>query len=164
MRACFVIGTVGFAGASEGARSRPPRADAQPPCADRASRVDLRELAAPEQRVVLGYRPVQVELRVVHEAALQLSHEDLELAPGRGACAPARAGEAVPGPGKGQEVRARSPAMRGQHRAHAAGAVHVGARDDPLARLHALEHRLARGGGQAVDRAPQIFNWCAAGV
>src|ERR1700736_4492844 len=72
--------------------------------------------------------------------------------------------ETVPGPGKGKEVRARSPPVRGQHRAHASTAVHVGARDDALARPHPLEHRAARRGGQAVDRATELIHGLAAGA
>jgi hypothetical protein len=75
LRLCFVTGTAGCAGVSEATRSHPPRADAQTTGADRASRVDLLELAPPNEGAVLGYRAVQVELRVTHEAALQVSDE-----------------------------------------------------------------------------------------
>ena len=52
-------------------------------------------------------------------------------------------------------------AVRGEHRADAAAAVGVGADDDPLAREHAVEHRLARGYGQAVDRQAQALDRAA---
>src|SRR5438128_2160667 len=52
--------------------------------------------------------------------------------------------------------------MRRKHRAHAALCVHICARDDPLARAHAIEHRLAGRHRQAVDREAQALDGGAA--
>ena len=70
-----------------------------------------------------------------------------------------RAGEAVPGPREGEEARAPAAAVGGQHRAHAAAAVGVGADDDRRCSRDALEHRLARAQRQAVDRAVGGLRW-----
>jgi hypothetical protein len=113
---------------------------------------------------VLGDRGIEGEVSLVHEAALELSHEDVDLALGNGARSPPRARKPVPGAREREEVGARAPAVRGEHRTHAAAVVDVRAGDHALARLHAFEHRLARGPRQAVDRATQLLDGCAAGV
>jgi len=136
----------------------PRRADAQPRGNDRPGGVGLCEPAAPHELAVLSDRTVEVALLLAKQAALQLPHENAELPLGCAARAPAGARKAVPGPCEGQEVRAPSPAVRGEHRAHASVTVHVGTRDDARVCVHALEHRLAGGHGQAVDRATQIVD------
>ena len=60
-----------------------------------------------------------------------------------------------------KSVRPPQP-VRGEHRADAAVAVHVGADDDPLVAAHAGEHRLARCHRQAVDRQAQALDGAAA--
>ena len=52
----------------------------------------------------------------------------------------------------------RSAAVGREHRAHAAVAVDVCARDDPLVAANPVEHRLAGGDRQAVDREAQILD------
>ena len=66
------------------------------------------------------------------DARLELRRERAHLALARAARALAGAGEAVPGAREAAEVGAPAAAVRGEHRAHAAGAVGVGADDDPV--------------------------------
>jgi hypothetical protein len=129
------------------------RTEAQPAGADRAGGVGLGAQPAVDQIAVLRDRFVEAGSRLAHEAALQLTHEDVQLALGDRAHLPSGAGKPIPGASEREKVGARTPAVRRQHRAHAAVAVDVRAGDDALVRLHAIEHRLARRRRQAIDRS-----------
>ena len=105
---------------------------------------------------MLADRAIQIEVGLAHQAVPELSDEDLDLARGGSAHAAPRTGEAVPGPGEGQEVRPPPAPVGGEHRAHTALSVDVRADDDPLVALNTFEHRLARGHGKAIDRETQL--------
>src|SRR5438132_5104403 len=164
MGASFGTGIAGCGDTLEGTRWPPGRADAQTSGTDLPGWIRLRSHAPHHELAMLDDRPIEVEVILAHQAALELAREDLELPRGGAPHPPTSACEAVPGPCKGEEVRARSPTVRGEHRAHASAAVHVGARDDALARSQPLEHRAARGCGQAVDRATELIHGLGAGV
>jgi hypothetical protein len=105
---------------------------------------------------MLADRAIQIEVGLAHQAVPQLSDEDLDLARGGLAHPAARAREAVPGLGEGEEVRPPSAAVGREHWAHPALAVDVRADDDPLVTFDAVEHRLASGNGQAIDGETQL--------
>src|SRR6185312_2419413 len=73
-----------------------------------------------DQRAVLGDRAVELEPVGLVQARFELRDEDAQLAVGGGTAAAAGAGEAVPGLGEGDEVRAPAAAVGGEHRADAA--------------------------------------------
>src|SRR2546428_11074500 len=149
MRASFGTGTAGCGDTLEGTRWRPGRADAQTSGTNLPDRIRLRSHAPHHELAMLDDRPIEVELMLAHQAALELAGEDLKLPRGGAPHPPTSAREAVPGPCKREQVRTRSPTVRGEHRTHAAAAVHVGARDDALPGPHPPQHRAARGRGPA---------------
>jgi hypothetical protein len=124
-------------------------------------RIRLRGKLPSEQLSVGGDRALQIELGGREQAALQLPGEDRYLACSRVASA-AGAREAIPRAREREKVGARATAVRREHGAHAAASVDVGAGDDRLSCLHALEHRGAGRRGQAVDRAAKLVDRCGA--
>jgi hypothetical protein len=125
---------------------------------------NTRALVAANQFAVLPDSSIQINPGLVHQAALQLADEDVHLAPGgppRRATGPR---EPIPGPGEREEVRASSAPVCREHRANTAVAIDVCTGDDPLVASNPVEHRLARGHGQAVDRQTQILDEPAGGI
>ena len=102
-------------------------------------------------------RAIEIDIGLTQQAGVELADEDVKLAPGGQPRTPTGPCEAVPGLGEREECGTPAGLVRRQHRAHATLAVDVGAHDDPLAALDRLEHRLARGYGQAVDRETQLL-------
>ena len=96
-------------------------------------------------------------LGVLLERGLEVGRQDAQLALAGAPRAALGPGEAVPGPREGQEVGAAAATVGGEHRAHPAAAVGVGAHDD-LVGQHALEHCLARARGEAVDGGAEVFD------
>jgi hypothetical protein len=97
-------------------------------------RIRLRGQLPSEQLAVSANRALQVKLGRREQAALQLPGEDRKLARSHTARV-SRAGEAIPRAREGEEVRARSAPVRGEHRAHAAAVIDVGAGDYRLSGL-----------------------------
>jgi hypothetical protein len=114
---------------------------------------------ATDELTVLLDRAIEVHVGFAQQAGLKLADEDVELAPCCASHAALGFREPVPGLGERQKRRASARLVGHQHRADAAFAVDVGAHDDPLVALNAVEHRLAGGDGQAVDRQTQILDW-----
>ena len=83
----------------------------------------LRRCAACAERAVLLDRQAELHRRFAQEAALQLGHEDRQLAARRLPNLAAGTGEPVPGPREGKEVGAAPATVSGEHRADAAMAV-----------------------------------------
>src|SRR4051794_14725751 len=103
------------------------------------------------RRAVLGDRLAEIDRSVGHlvERSHEQALEDAELAR-RGAADLVGAREAVPGAREGEEARATTVAVGGEHRADAPAPVGVGADDDRVA-PHAVEHGPPCPLGKAVD-------------
>src|SRR5919204_195065 len=97
-----------------------------------------------------------LRVAVLGEARLEHRAQGCELAVGGRAGARAGLRVTVPGLGEAREARATAATVRGEHRAHAAAMVSVGADDDPVG-LDALEHRQASALGQAIDRDAKLL-------
>ena len=93
---------------------------------------------------MLRDRANEIDIGLAEKARLQLAHEDVELTPRGQSRMAARSREPIPGLRKRKERGASSGLMGGEHRAHPAFAVDVGAHDDAIVGLYPLEHRLAR--------------------
>ncbi len=113
------------------------------------------EQAPAAQRAMLADRLVQLHAAGLRDAVFELAHEDAQLSLGRRPAAAPGAREAIPGAREGEQVGAPAETVRGEHRAHAASTVDVGARDHALVATHARQHRFARGERHAVDREAQ---------
>jgi hypothetical protein len=96
-------------------------------------------------------RHLGAHLVLAHDARFDVSHQRRDLTLAGLAGAPPGAGEAVPSAREAAEVGAPAASVRGEHRANASAAVAVGADDDPVVALKALEHRDARLVRQAFD-------------
>jgi hypothetical protein len=115
-------------------------------------------IAAGEQLTVLFDRAVEIDVGLAEQACLELADEDVELTPGGEPGMATCSREPVPGLGERKERGASSGLMSGEHRAHPAFAVNVGAHNDPLVRFDPLEHGLSRRDRQAVDRETQALD------
>jgi hypothetical protein len=106
--------------------------------------------------VVLGDRALELAgLEFEQLRRFELGDEHAQLAPARPPRTLLGLREAIPGAGEGEQVRAPTPSVGGEHWTHPSGAVAVGA-DDDVAGAHAVEHRTARVLGQALHRGAQV--------